>query len=103
QEQVEGVAEDHVVAERLHLGGVERLDRGGRGERDERGGADLPVRQTQDARASAARAGADLERAGGGHAGQRSPPPPAYCESLRLGALGRRTLDSGRPAATVLA
>src|SRR5205814_4939508 len=29
--------------------------------------------QTKDARASAARASADLERGGGGHAGQRSP------------------------------
>src|SRR5205085_11317884 len=80
KEEVEGVPQHHVVAERRHLGGVERLDRGRRRQRNERGGAHVSVGQTKDARASSARAGADLERAGG-HAGQRS---PRFARLLRL-------------------
>src|SRR5688572_31617350 len=49
-EQVEGVAEHHVVAELGDLAGVERLDGRGRGERHEGRRADRPMRGVDDAR-----------------------------------------------------
>ena len=45
-EQVEGVAEDHVVAQLGHLRGVQGLDRPGGGQRHEGRGAHLTVGQT---------------------------------------------------------
>ena len=68
EEEVEGVAEHHLVPERLDLGRGERLDRGGRGERDERRRPHVAVRQTKNARAGLPGAGVDLERTCG-HAG----------------------------------
>ena len=49
EEQVERVAEHHVVAERGDLGGLEALDGRLRRQRDERRRADLAVRGAQDA------------------------------------------------------
>ncbi len=62
-EEVEGVAEHHVVAELGHLGGVQRLDRRRRRERHERGRANVAVRGVDQARAGVAVAGVDAEGA----------------------------------------
>ena len=53
QEQVERVAEHHLVPERLHVTRLERLDRAARGQRHERGRRHVAVRQVQRARAGA--------------------------------------------------
>src|SRR5215207_1514281 len=58
---MERVAKNHLVAERVHLGGGEPAHGGIRGQRHERRRADLTVRQMQDARAGAAVAGVDAE------------------------------------------
>ena len=60
-EEVEGVAEHHLVAERGDLVRLERLHRRGRGERDERRRAHVAVRRTKNARAGGAVAGVDRE------------------------------------------
>ena len=60
-EQVEGVAEHHVVAQLGHLARVERLHRRRRGERHERGRADRTVRGLDHAGAGGAVTRADLE------------------------------------------
>ena len=49
EEQVEGVAQHHVVAQGGDLAGLEALDRGLGGERDEGGRADVAVGGAQDA------------------------------------------------------
>ena len=70
EEQVERVAEHHVVAQRGDLGREQALDRRLRGQRHERGRAHLAVGGAEHARARArARvAGEDLEGRHGGHA-----------------------------------
>ena len=68
EEEVEGVAEDELVAQLLHLGRVQRLDRAGRGKRNEGRSTDVTVLAMKDARAGAPRTGVDLERLDG-HAG----------------------------------
>jgi hypothetical protein len=60
-EEVEGVAEHHVVAELGDLRGMERLDRPGRRERHERGRAHLAVGRVDRAGAGGAVARRDLE------------------------------------------
>jgi hypothetical protein len=60
-EQMEGVAEDHVVAELGDLGRVERLHGRGRGERHEGGRANRAVRRVDDAGAGVAVTRGDLE------------------------------------------
>jgi len=60
-EEVEGVAEHHVVAERRDLAGQQATDRRVRRERHERRRAHVAVRAMQDARAGGAVAGVDLE------------------------------------------
>jgi hypothetical protein len=61
QVEVEGVAEDQLVAERGDLGGGEAPHAALGGERDERRGADLAVGGMQEARAGGAVTGLDLE------------------------------------------
>ena len=53
EQQVEGVAEHHLVAESGDVTGLERLDRTARGERDERGRPHVTVREAQRAGARA--------------------------------------------------
>jgi hypothetical protein len=71
EEEVERVAEHHVVAELGGLGDLERLDHGLGGERDEGGRADLAVGEPQRARAGARRrvAMVDVEAGQCGRAG----------------------------------
>ena len=61
--EVEGVAEHHLVAERLDVARLERLDGAARRQRHERGGLHVAVGEAQRAGAGAAvaRAGADFE------------------------------------------
>jgi hypothetical protein len=60
-EEVEGVAEHHLVAERRHLRRVQRLDRRARGQRDEGRRVNLAVRRNENARSGGAVAGVDPE------------------------------------------
>ena len=63
EEQMEGVAEHHLVAERRDVARLERLDRAPRGQRDERGRRDLAVGQVQGSAAGAGGGVADGDRA----------------------------------------
>ena len=79
EEQVERVAEHHVVAERGDLGGQQALDRRLRRERDERRRADVAVRGVQDARAGARARIAGRDVQGAGECGHRGMVEALWC------------------------
>ncbi len=81
QVEVEGVAEDHLVAERRDLVRVEPPDRAGRRERDERGRRDLAVRSAEPPGPGGSVTRFDLEARGGRG---RSSSPPAYERATSL-------------------
>ena len=89
EEEVERVAEHHVVAELGGLLDLERLDHGLRRERDEGGRADLAVGEPQRAGARARRGVAvvDLEAGHGRRSLRRAPAPAASGGGRRLAAL----------------
>ncbi len=89
-EQVERVAQHHLVAEAGNLGRVQAANGGVGGQRHERGRLDLAVRQAQDARAGLPRAGDDVEQ---GHPALILPTSPWRCPPRR--AARRRRLRSG--------
>ena len=78
-EQVERVAEHHVVAQLGHLARVERLHGRRRGQRNERGRADLPMRGLDHTGAGGAIARTDLE---GGHKPHKGVRPHLRVEGL---------------------
>src|SRR5205085_4231126 len=83
QEQVEGIAEDQVIAQRGHFSGLERLDRAAGGQGHEGRSGHLSVRQVQHpgARSRGRVAGPDGEHqlcgGGGAHWPDRADPLPA--------------------------
>ena len=95
-EQVEGVAQHHVVAERGDLARLERLHGGGGGQRHERGRAHVAVGGMQHARAGGAVAGLDREAGLLTGALLRSSDSPVISGGSALPAASARRRDVGQ-------
>ena len=98
EEEVEGVAEHHVVAEAGHVAGLEALHDRLRGERDEGGRAHLAVRGAQDPGAARACEPGSRERMArrGGPRESRARSADCLPYGLGLGALDRLGLRRPR-------
>ena len=93
---MEGVSKHHLVAERLDVARLERLDGAARRQRNERGRLHVAVSEAQDAGAGAAvaRASADFE-----HGPEGSVPLGLCCRSTLRAMLARLRLCAARSVA----